>query len=46
MGFCYGGTENPAPQIAPGCVSGGMVDTLDLGDKRPTQGQLEGFAGV
>jgi hypothetical protein len=26
----------PAPRIAPGCVPAGSVDTLDLGDKRPT----------
>ena len=38
--------RKPAPRVAPCCVSGGMVDTLDLGDNRPLQGQLEGFGGV
>ncbi len=40
-----GGTREPTPRIAPGCVSGGMVDTLDLDGKRPSTWQPEGFAG-
>jgi hypothetical protein len=34
------------PGIAPGCVSCGSGDTLDLGTKRPTQGRLPGLCGV
>jgi hypothetical protein len=35
--------RKPAPRIAPSCVSGGMVDTQDLGGNRPTQEQTEGL---
>ena len=28
--------RTPAPRIAPGCVAAAPVDTLDLGDKRPS----------
>jgi hypothetical protein len=38
--------RKPAPRFAPGCVPGGSVDTLDFGDKRPTQGRLRGLCGV
>jgi hypothetical protein len=38
--------RKPAPRIAPGCVAAGRVDMQDLGDKRPTQGELRGFGGV
>jgi ribosomal protein S27AE len=38
--------RKPAPGIAPCCVANGSVDTLDLGDKRPTQGRLRGLCGV
>ena len=42
-----GGTAaKPAPRIAPSCVSGGVVDTLDLGNKRPVQEQPAGFGGA
>ena len=37
--------RKPAPRIAPGCVSGGMADTLDLGDKRPARCVYGGCAG-
>jgi hypothetical protein len=33
----------PAPQDCAGCVAAGPVDTLDLGNKRPTQGQPKGL---
>ena len=40
-------TGSPAgetvPQDSYGCVSGGMVDTQDLGENQPLQGQLRGF---
>jgi hypothetical protein len=35
----------PAHHDNGGCVPGGVVDMLDLGDKRPTTGQLRGFGG-
>jgi hypothetical protein len=38
--------RKPAPRLAPGCVPVGSTDTLDLGDKRPTQGRLRGLCGV
>jgi hypothetical protein len=38
--------RKPALPIAPGCVSGGMVDTLDLGSGKPLQPMLEGFVAV
>ena len=38
--------RKPAPTIAPGCVSGGMVDALNLGRKRPLQSQPAGFGGA
>ncbi|MEN6452083.1 MAG: hypothetical protein ABFC96_16455 [Thermoguttaceae bacterium] len=36
-------TRKAAARIAPGCVPAGLVDTLDVGSKRPAQGQSEGF---
>lgn len=45
-GFCWGGTEKPAPQDCAGGVSGSMVDKQDLDNKRPLQGQLRGFGGA
>jgi hypothetical protein len=45
-GFSMGELPKPAPPLPRRGVSGGMVDTLDLGDNRPLQGQLRGFAGV
>lgn len=36
----------PAPQDSRGCVSGGMVDTQDLGGNRPLQRPLRGLCGV
>ncbi len=38
--------REPAPRIAPGCVSGGLVDTSVLGDKQPTRGRLRGLCGA
>ena len=38
--------RKPAPRIAPGCVPGGSVDTLDPKSNRPTQGRLRGLCGV
>ena len=35
----------PSPRIAPCCVSSGMDDTLDLGGKRPLQGQQRASVG-
>ena len=41
-----GDSNKPAPRIAPGCVAGGMVDTLDPSHKRPVQGHLQGLGGA
>jgi hypothetical protein len=38
--------RKPAPRIAPGCVPGGLVDTLDSKSNRPTQGRLRGLCEV
>jgi hypothetical protein len=38
-----GDTQEPAAGFAPCCVPDGLVDTQDLGDKRPNQEQPEGF---
>ncbi|MBU4273738.1 MAG: hypothetical protein KKA28_17900 [Planctomycetes bacterium] len=45
-GFRLGDIQEPAPRIAPYCDSGGMVDVLYLGGKRPLQRQPEGFGGA
>ena len=39
-------TGETVPQDSHGCVSGGLVDTQDLGDNRTIQEQLWGFVGV
>ena len=39
-------TRKPAPPLPRCCVSGGIVDTLDLGGNRPLQGHPRGFVGV
>ena len=41
-----GGMAEPAPRNAPGCVSGGMVDTQDLDSGKPLQAMLGGFGRV
>jgi hypothetical protein len=38
--------QEPTPRIAPCCVSGGIVDTLDLNTARPLQGHPRGFDGA
>ena len=38
--------RKPAPRIAPDCVAGGSVDTLDLGSGTPLQAMPEGLIAV
>ena len=38
--------RKPTSQDSPGCVSGGMVDTQDLGSGKPLQAMLGGFSMV
>jgi hypothetical protein len=45
-GFSIAELPKQAPRIAPRCVSGGMVDTLDIGSNRSVQGQLRGLCGA
>jgi hypothetical protein len=45
-GFSMGTLSETTPEDLPGCVAGGMADTLDLSNNRPLQGQLRGFVGV
>ena len=41
-----GSKPKRGPEDAPGCVPAAPVDTLDLGNKRPSQGRLQGFGGA
>ncbi len=45
-GFSIGELPKVAHQDSRGCVSGGMVDTQDLGNNRLLQRPLEGFVRV
>jgi hypothetical protein len=45
-GFSMGALVKTTPQDAPGCVPGGIADTLDLDGNRPLQGQLRGCVGT
>ena len=45
-GFRFDAVEAPAHHDCTGCVSGGTVDTLDLGEDRPTAGPFRGPGAV